>query len=146
MFTDNKLDDWDRWNWQKDVEWTAKVSTTVCFCGLNKVLTKGSTCFCYIRALLALRQGLYTGFLLQLLSWLPSHAVDQLPWAIAIELEAQINTLDVQTQGSPPPSPDTISQFMSILIILSHLPLCQWSWEKDRIISVTSSCVWNKDP
>lgn len=97
----------------------------MCFCGLNKVLTQKSTCFCYIRALLALRQGLYAAFLLQLLSWLSSHAVDQLPWATAIEPEAQINTLDVQTQGSPLPSPDTISQFMSILIILSHLPLCQ---------------------
>lgn len=104
-----------------------KVSAPVCSCGLNKALMKGGTCFCYIRALLALRHGLYPVFLLQLLSWLPSHAVDQLPWATAIEPEAQINTLDVQTEGSPPPPPDTISQFMSILIILSHLPPCQRS-------------------
>lgn len=95
-------------------------------------LMKRGTCLSHIKALLALSHApnpcLPT----------PSYSHDSLcptlhsstlqttsPGPQPLNRRPKSIALDVQTQGSPQPPPDAISQHTSILIILSHLPPCQ---------------------
>lgn len=127
--------------WQKknkrhhgSLEMKSKPENRFCFTVASVILqTKQSIIktemyICCIKALLALSHAPKPlSYHFELLSW-PSvshptqfHTADQVPWATVIEQEDQSIALDVQTQGSPQPPPDAISQHTSILIILSHL-------------------------
>lgn len=92
-------------------------------------LMKRGTCICHIRALLALSNA--PNLCLPTLSYCHGSVCPTLhsstlqtesPGPQPLNRGPKSIALDVQTQGSPQPPPNAISQHTSILIILSDLP------------------------